>query len=228
MLHTPDVEQEAIERVKGRVIYVLLAMLLLQLTYPLSLYSTTHNIIYFSLYCGLLASGVYIASVSRPRMIIAIVLAVLNLAVGIPWQLTGGSVVWLTIASYVALFLFQGLIILVLIDFIFAIDVINRDVIYGACTIYIILGNSFTALYMIIYTLDPEAFLAPNYLESPLPWQRIVYFSYSTLTTLGYGDITPTSAWAQSISSVEAMIGLLYIAIILGRLVSVYKSSSSK
>ena len=227
MLRTPDVEQEAIERVKGRVVYVLLAMVVLQLTYPFSLYSTTHNIVYFSLYCGLLASGVYIASVSRPRMIIAIVLAVLNLAVGIPWQLTGGSVVWLIIASYVVLFLFQGLIILVLIDFIFAINVINRDVIYGACTIYIILGNLFTALYMIIYTLDPSAFVSST-LETPLPWQYIVYFSYSTLTTLGYGDITPVSAWAQSVSSVEAMIGLLYIAIILGRLVSVYKSSPDR
>lgn len=222
MIHPPEVDQESIERVKGRVIYVLLAIILLQLTYPISLYSTTHNVVYFSLYCCLLASGVYIASVSRRRMIIAIILAVLNLAVGIPWQLTGGDILWLVIASYVALFLFQSLIILVLIDFIFAIDVINRDVIYGACTIYIILGNVFTALYMIIHTLDPIAFTS-SIAETPLPWQRIVYFSYSTLTTLGYGDITPVSAWAQSVSSVEAMIGLLYIAVIIGRLVSVYK-----
>ncbi len=228
MLHTPEVEQEAVERVKGRVIYVLLAMLLLQLTYPISLYSTTHNVIYFSLYCGLLASGVYLASVSRKRRIAAITLAVLALVAGIPWQLTGGQVMWLTLFSYAALFLFQAMIILILIDFIFATDTMNRDVLYAACTIYIILGNAFTALYMIIYTLDTEAFFVSGSLEDPLPWQRIVYFSYSTLTTLGYGDIAPVSAWAQSVSSVEAMIGLLYIAIILGRLVSVYKSSSAK
>ncbi|WKN40518.1 potassium channel family protein [Tunicatimonas pelagia] len=228
MLHRPQVEQEAIERVKGRVIYVLLAMMLLQLTYPISLYSTTHNVVYFSLYCGLLASGVYLASVSRGRRIAAITLAVLTLVAGIPWQLTGGQVVWLTLLSYAMLFLFQGMIILVLIDFIFATDSMNRDVLYAACTIYIILGNLFTALYMIIHTLDPEAFFVSGPLESPLPWQRIVYFSYSTLTTLGYGDIAPVSPWAQSLAAIESMTGLLYIAIILGRLVSVYKSSSDK
>jgi len=218
-----QVKQESIERVKGRVIYVLIAMLVLHLTYPISLYSTTHNIVYFSLYCGLLASGVYMASVSRKRMIAAVVLAVLNLAVGIPWQLTGGSIIELVLSSYVALFLFQGMIILILLDFIFAIDGVNRDVLYAACTIYIILGNAFTALYMIIHTLDPTAFVASGSMETPLPWQRIVYFSYSTLTTLGYGDITPVSAWAQSLVAIESMVGLLYIAIIIGRLVSVYR-----
>ncbi len=99
MLHRPQIEPEAIERVKGRVIYVLLAMMLLQLTYPISLYSTTHNVVYFSLYCGLLASGVYLASLSRGRRIAAITLVVLTLVAGIPWQLTGGQVVWLTLTS---------------------------------------------------------------------------------------------------------------------------------
>lgn len=47
----------------------------------------------------------------------------------------------------------------------------------------------------------------------------MVYFSYSTLTTLGYGDILPHSALAQSLVAVEAMLGLLYIAVIIGRLV---------
>lgn len=90
-------------------------------------------------------------------------------------------------------------------------------------SIYIILGNAFTALYMIIHTLDPAAFVALGSMEAPLLWQRIVYFSYSTLTTLGYGDISPVSPWAQSLVAIESMAGLLYIAIIIGRLVSVYR-----
>ncbi len=88
--------------------------------------------------------------------------------------------------------------------------------------------NAFSALFMMVQTLDPQAFAASGGLEVPVVWQRMVYFSYSTLTTLGYGDITPRSAWAQSLAAVEAMLGLLYIAVIIGRLVGGYRSGGGE
>ena len=214
-------EPEVVDHVKGRVIYVLLVMILLQLTYPFSLLGNLQNAIYLSLYTALLASGVYLSSVNRPRMIATAVVAGLNVAIGIPWVITGGDILWLTLASYTLLILFQAMIIIVLIEYIFVVNRVSRDVIYSASTIYIILGNLFTAVYMIIHTLDAEAFTSTT-MTAPLPWQRMVYFSYSTLTTLGYGDITPVSPWAQSVAALEAMLGLLYIAIILGRMASSY------
>ena len=216
-----EAEPEVLERVKGRVIYVLLVMVLLQLTYPLSLMGNWQNAIYLSLYVALLASGVYLSSVNQPRMIATAVVAGLNVAVGIPWVISGGDVLWLTLASYTLLIIFQTMIIIILMEYIFVVEMVDRDIVFSASTIYIILGNLFTALYMIIHTLDPHAFTSTT-MTTPLPWQRMVYFSYSTLTTLGYGDITPVSPWAQAISSIEAMVGLLYIAIILGRMASNY------
>ncbi len=225
MIKGPTIQTQAdpelIDRVTGRVIYVLLVMVLLQLTYPFSLLGNWQNAVYFSLYVALLASGVYLSSVNRRRMIATAVVAVLNVGIGIPWVLLGGGVMWLTLASYSLLILFQTIIIVVLVEYIFVTERVNRDVIFSASTIYLILGNAFTALYMIIHTLDPEAFVSTT-LDVPLPWQHMIYFSYSTLTTLGYGDITPVSPWAQSISSLEAILGLLYIAIILGRMASRY------
>ncbi|MGB3778203.1 MAG: potassium channel family protein [Tunicatimonas sp.] len=225
MIEGPIIQTEAapevIDRVTGRVVYVLLVMVVLQLTYPFSLLGNWQNAVYFSFYVALLASGVYLSSVNRRRMIATTIVAVLNVVVGIPWVMSGGSVVWLALASYSMLILFQVMIIVVLVEYIFVTERVNRDVIFSACTIYLILGNAFTGLYMIIHTLDPEAFVSST-LDTPLPWQRMVYFSYSTLTTLGYGDITPVSPWAQSISSLEAILGLLYIAIILGRMASRY------
>ena len=212
---------EVVDRVTGRVIYVLLVMVLLQLTYPLSLLGNWQNATYFSLYVALLASGVYLSSVNRRRMIATAVVAVLNVAIGIPWVLSGGDVMWLALTSYILLIIFQAMIVVVLVEYIFVTDTVNRDVIFSASTIYLILGNAFTALYMIIHTLDPDAFVSTT-LDTPLPWQHMIYFSYSTLTTLGYGDITPVSPWAQSISSLEAILGLLYIAVILGRMASRY------
>ncbi|MCZ6631886.1 MAG: ion channel [bacterium] len=47
-------------------------------------------------------------------------------------------------------------------------------------------------------------------------------YSYATLTTLGYGDITPTTLWAGSFAGLEAIVGVLYIAILMARLVGLY------
>ena len=207
------------DKVRGRVIYVLLVMLLLQLTYPLSLLGTTYNALYLAAYCALFTSGVYAISVTRRRFYLALGLALINLVVGIPWLLVGG--VGLTLGAYAALILFQGLLVYTLLEFVFYSTGVGRDVIYGAVTVYILLGNMFSALYMMIQTLDPQAFTAPEAQE--VVWQRMVYFSYATLTTLGYGDIAPRSAWAQSVASLEAILGSLYIAVIIGRLIGMYR-----
>ena len=216
-----EAEPELIERIQGRVVYVFFVMVVLHLTYPYSLRGDLQNAIYLSLYLALLGSGVYLASISRVRTVTAVSLAVLNLGVGIPWVVTDGSIMWLTLTSYSLLIAFQATIIVVLVEYIFVSRRVGRDTVYSACTIYIILGNVFSAVYMIIHTLDPEAFVSST-LDMPLSWQYMVYFSYSTLTTLGYGDITPVSPWAQSIVGIEAMLGLLYIALILGRMASNY------
>ena len=208
--------------VKGKVVYVFAAMLLLQLTYPISLEGALPNLLYFSIYCALLASGVYVASVNRTHLIVSVSAAVLSLGFGIPWVISGDTIVWLAIASYASLIFFQITIIIVLLGFIFEADQISRDVLFAAITIYILFGNVFSATYMIIQELQPDAFVA-THLNNPIPWQYMIYFSYATLTTLGYGDIIPVSPWAQSVVAVEAMLGLLYIAVIIGRMASRYR-----
>ena len=213
------------EAVKGRVVYVFAAMLFLQLTYPFSLQGDAQNLAYYATYCLLLASGVYVASVNRNHFLFASAAALLTLCFGIPYVFDGGETLWLTLANFASLVLYQSTIVFVLLMFVFTKDEVTRDVLYAASTVYILFGNTFTALYMIIQTLQPDAFVTSN-LETPIAWPYMVYYSYSTLTTLGYGDIVPRSAWVQSLAAVEAMLGPLYIAIIIGRLASVYKAET--
>ena len=110
------------------------------------------------------------------------------------------------------------MIIVVLVEYIFVTEKVSRDVIFSASTIYLILGNAFTALYMIIHTLDPRAF-ASSTMDTPLPWQRMIYFSYSTLTTLGYGDVAPVSNVARALAAAEAVTGQIYLAVLVAALV---------
>jgi len=61
-----------------------------------------------------------------------------------------------------------------------------------------------------------------SYENVVFPWQTLVYYSYATLTTLGYGDILPATFWARSAASFEAVVGVLYTAVIVARLVGLY------
>jgi hypothetical protein len=56
----------------------------------------------------------------------------------------------------------------------------------------------------------------------------LLYFSFTTLTTTGYGDITPVSRHSQSLSILEQMAGTFYVAILIARLAGLYQSSASK
>jgi hypothetical protein len=61
-----------------------------------------------------------------------------------------------------------------------------------------------------------------NTLGGAVSWQQFVYYSLITLSTAGYGDILPANMWARMLAGLEVTIGVLYIAILVARLVSLY------
>lgn len=73
-------------------------------------------------------------------------------------------------------------------------------------------------------TLDPGAFGSIS--DDPIErWNDLVYFSMTTLTTLGYGDIQPQNAFARLWSTMEASTGVLYLAILVARLIAIYRET---
>lgn len=94
----------------------------------------------------------------------------------------------------------------------------------GAVALYLNLGLSFAATYSLINEISPEAFvgLTPDY---PGHMGDMIHFSLTTLTTLGYGDILPRSPAARSIADLEAVIGQIFPATLLARLVGLNISS---
>jgi hypothetical protein len=91
---------------------------------------------------------------------------------------------------------------------------VSVDTIKGGVCVYLLLGFAWLFIYRLLYEVNPQAFSVP--FEGV--WQ-IIYFSFATLTTLGYGDITPVSSFAMMLTSLEAMVGLLFVAIFVARLV---------
>lgn len=94
----------------------------------------------------------------------------------------------------------------------------------GAIAAYLLMGLMWAALYALIQLNDQQAFAftnaAPTSAGSPVLRARFIYFSFTTLTTVGYGDITPVSPLARSLAMTEAMTGQLFPAILIARLVS--------
>ncbi len=101
-------------------------------------------------------------------------------------------------------------------------DTVDRDILAGAIAVYLLLGVTWTIIFGLIEAVAPGSFklTAANPDEV---WNQLLYFSFTTLTTLGYGDITPISAVARMWSTLEAAAGTLYLAVLVARLVGLYK-----
>jgi hypothetical protein len=90
----------------------------------------------------------------------------------------------------------------------------------GAVLLYLTVGIIFAAFYTFIGTLQPKAFANLTVEDSPKLATQLIYFSFSTLTTTGYGDIAPLHPVARSLCNLEAIFGQLYPATLLARLVT--------
>ena len=91
----------------------------------------------------------------------------------------------------------------------------------GAIVVFMLIGNLWAVFYQFIYGYAPDAFQFPAATpeHSPDP-ATFLYFSYTTLTTTGYGEIAPVHALPRTLANIEQLIGVLYPAILIGRLVS--------
>jgi hypothetical protein len=97
--------------------------------------------------------------------------------------------------------------------------------IVGAVVLYLLIGMLWGFAYHGLSTFRPDAFAGPSDGEKGIA--RWIYFSFVTLTTVGYGDVTPVARAARSLAMLEGLIGQLYPAIILGRLLSLPPSERS-
>ncbi|HSZ42313.1 MAG TPA: potassium channel family protein [Trebonia sp.] len=95
--------------------------------------------------------------------------------------------------------------------------------IYGALSAYLVTGLMFAACYSAMEHLGPAPFFAGGQPESTQTFQ---YFSFTTLTTLGYGDFTAAGSGGRAVAVLEAVAGQVYLATLVARLVSAYRSSA--
>lgn len=106
---------------------------------------------------------------------------------------------------------------------VFAPGRINEYRIIGAIVLYLNFIAIFAILFRLIAERVPGSFSGmPAHFTPTTSVGDLIYFSATTITTAGYGDITPVNPWARSLSNLEAITGQLYPAIILARVITLY------
>jgi hypothetical protein len=173
-------------------------------------------------YIPLLIAGVASASQSRFLRSIAIITAAIVMAFNILHQNFPGRI--FTGCWYLSIVTFFFLLIGVLINQVFRDGPVTRHRVRGAIAAYLLIGITWTYIYLLITFVVDGAFsfppTTPAHPDDANLQSTLAYFSFVTLTTLGYGDTVPIHPVARMFAILEALLGLLYPATLLARLVS--------
>jgi len=121
---------------------------------------------------------------------------------------------------------FSVFLIVQLLMFILRAKHVNSEVVCAGLSIYLMLGMSWMFAYLILARVNPDAFAFTVVQPGKAGMDNFsgYYFSFITLTTVGYGDIVPISRVARMLATTEAMTGTLFVAVLISRLVALYSS----
>ena len=131
--------------------------------------------------------------------------------------------IWLLFTSYIAIIVFRSIM---------SAKRIGANEIYGAIYVYLLIGIVFAEFFQLLLAWNPGAIhFDPGRFPEPLVVRDnslltrgtgdLLYYSFVTLGTVGYGDVTPSSPAARSLSLIEAVIGIMYVATMIARFVSI-------
>jgi hypothetical protein len=122
---------------------------------------------------------------------------------------------------------FFSFTVAMILGFLIRARVADADVLWGAVAIYFMLGGLWFSLYTLLELIQPGSF-HNGVTGLPAGGNDLVYYSFVTLTTLGYGDIVPTTPGARNLAVLEAVTGVIYLPVVLSRLVSLFVADGER
>ena len=95
---------------------------------------------------------------------------------------------------------------------------VSMDTLYGAIAAYLLIGVVWGMAYDLLEIASPGSFFSLIHVER-FTWGDFTFFSFVTLTSVGYGDMVPVGGHAKSLAIVESVMGVMYPAVLIGRLI---------
>lgn len=207
----------------GKFVFLFMFLLVELAVYPWERYDSKFSPWFRLLNVLIAISSVYAVSFRRLTWIFAMVVAIpVALHHDLLYEMTASR---LQLAGACLGIVFYVFITVVIFRRAFQTREVTSDAIYGAVSIYLLIGFIFMRIYSILVAFQPSAFyLDPMLNHRSVPVQAdLFYYSFVTMTSLGAMGISPMSDQARSISVVESVIGILYLGVLVSRLIAAYR-----
>lgn len=208
----------------GRFLFLFISIILMMVLRPIMGGVMHFAIMTDILFTAVLISGLWAVSQKRGVFLMALLMAIPALV--LKWVTYFAELPFLWILSRVFLTIFFVVMVVFLLSHIRRAKEVTPDLIMGAASTYFLMGLFWAFIFYFIETVSPGSFRlegSPADMES-----QLIYYSFVTLTTVGYGDVTAASMIARSYSVLEAVIGQLYLTVLVAGLVGLHISQSTE
>ncbi|MBE9073555.1 potassium channel family protein [Microcystis sp. LEGE 08355] len=197
-------------------------LVLLYIIYPFLVYLPLGDLLVFFFFSLSVIIAVYQIDRSKLALrcniglfLIALILRVFGTIIPIYRDLTG----WFDLSSTLISLAFISLCVYSILQELILAEQVTSDIIKGGICVYFLLGFFWASAYNIVQIFDPDSFSSA---AQTVNQADLLHFSFTTLATVGYGDIVPTSKVARVLANLEGMAGVLYPAVFIARLVSLH------
>jgi hypothetical protein len=205
---------------RGRFLFLLIYLLALIAAQPIDEAIGRFGLILNIAVSIILISAIYAISEKSIHTVIGILLAVPLLL--LVWAKQIFEIPWLQIPETIIGITFFVFIITIVLKFLFSQEEIKRDMLAGAASVYLMLAIIWMYAYRLIALIQPGSFAIAD--AQNIEQTTALYYSFVTITTLGYGDIFPVTTLAKSCAILEAVVGQLYLVVTVAWLVGMQVS----
>ena len=142
----------------------------------------------------------------------------------------GGPTAWGRPVALIACALFIGAVTIALLRYVLDHHLITTDKVCGAVAAYVLIALTFALLFGLLQHMQPGSFHVSEHHapEGTLSWFGMMYFSFTVLTSTGFGEITPATDPARSLIVIEQVLGVMYVAFLIARLANLYGRDSRR
>lgn len=212
---------------RGKVSYFFIALIVLILLTPLMKEGFWGQFLINMIFMITMFFGLFVVSEHKRQIYIALIL-------GAPWIIASWGILFFPVTGTQEVAGFTIIAASMTLFFIYITLSIRRhmsratevtkDIIFAALSIYLMIGLLFGMIFLSIENSYPGSFYISDDPYYEPDFADMTYYSLVTMTTLGYGEITPVNPYARTLAAMEAVIGVMYMAITVATLVGMYKS----
>jgi hypothetical protein len=207
----------------GRFLFLLISMVLFFALRPFLEEFAAISTVVSIFMTVILITAVYAVSVNKTTYVIAVISV--SVLIILRWLGALFELAPLILPLEIGTTLFFIFLLVVILSYIFRKKEVTSNVIMGSICAYLILGITWAEIFSMLEVIQPGSFRMPQLASEDS--STFLYFSFVTLTTLGYGDMVPLTSGAKAFSFLEAIFGQLYLAILIAKLVGTHIAQSS-